>query len=436
MALCTIILSIGTILTEFGAMVNIVRCEKNDLAQALPSIFSLNLLLAVCATVFVLLFAESLANQLQSEGLAPILRISVCIFFFHALGISFHALLAKELAFVPLMYIELMSWVISLLLTIYLAIEQYGVYALVWPYLSRYFVLNLGFVFFGIRQFGFPKFGHPFQLERNWLRIGGFESINQASSIFSGNIDKMIVSVFFGAEKLGLYSIASQLAKIPSSKINPLIDRVMFPVFSKIKTGKDQLQQWFDTVQTANLLVSLPIYIGLALVSSQLLSILVGSTYTAAALTMTILCGVYALQTWSSTSGSILQVFGRSDLLFYWNLIYTSIILATIWLANQWRADIWVVALGFLLATLGTLPLWFFFLRHVSGVKTHHLPQLALRHSIPAIAVGITVFALQYLVADLSIGAHVAVLTSAGALVWLVSIKIFEGPFLNRLFKN
>ena len=139
-------------------------------------------------------------------------------------------------------------------------------------------------------------------------------------SVFGANLDKIVIGKFLDATSLGYYTIARQLILLPIRKINPILTKVAFPVFSKIE-NRGQLQSFYTKAVVYLVLVNIPLILGLAFVSSDFVVFIYGQKWLPSAEIIQILSILALLRTFGSLSGSILLSRGRSDIEFYWHIV-------------------------------------------------------------------------------------------------------------------
>ncbi len=84
------------------------------------------------------------------------------------------------------------------------------------------------------------------------------------------NIDYLFVGRFLGPSALGVYTVAFRFPDLLVMQFCDIISRVIFPVYSKMKDDPEALQKGFEATTRYVSLVTVPLGIGLALVSRPL----------------------------------------------------------------------------------------------------------------------------------------------------------------------
>jgi PST family polysaccharide transporter len=113
---------------------------------------------------------------------------------------------------------------------------------------------------------------HPkFDVTGKWiLSILSYGSGIVATNILSYilvNVDYLFVGYYMGATALGVYTIAFRIPDLLIVQFCSLVGRVIFPIYAKMKDEPDALNKAFLTTMNYVSLVTVPIAMGLMLVS-------------------------------------------------------------------------------------------------------------------------------------------------------------------------
>src|SRR5699024_8282375 len=85
------------------------------------------------------------------------------------------------------------------------------------------------------------QFKFDFLSFKELIYFGGGQSLTQISAEITNEGDNFIVGRLLGADALGLYSRAYQLMVTPASLLGKVLDKVLFPVASKIQDDEKRL---------------------------------------------------------------------------------------------------------------------------------------------------------------------------------------------------
>jgi PST family polysaccharide transporter/teichuronic acid exporter len=239
---------------------------------------------------------------------------------FSALGRQFKTIEQKNFNFKLISIIDIVTHVLSLILAIYLVLNKFGVYSLVYSALFQFFVSNLVFLILGVHKNGL-KLYFRFEETKPFLKIGIYQVGGQSISYFSKNFDILIIGKLLGSEVLGAYNLAKQLVGKPFGLLNPILTKVATPSFSIIQNNKLLLKEkYLDFINLGSSL-SFFFYGFIILFASIIVDVLYGEEFNNIVNLVRILAVYYYLRSVFNYSGSLLTALGRTDLDFYWNCL-------------------------------------------------------------------------------------------------------------------
>jgi len=114
------------------------------------------------------------------------------------------------------------------------------------------------------------------------LHFGGTVTFNSLVVYIAYNMDKILLGRFWGAEVLGLYGRAYQLANMPLQQLNSSIYGVAFPALSRIQHDQERLCRSFLKGYAILLSVTLPVIISCAVFAEEIVRVLLGRQWTSA----------------------------------------------------------------------------------------------------------------------------------------------------------
>jgi len=192
-----------------------------------------------------------------------------------------------------------------------------------------------------------PSFVFALGEVKEFFSFGAFQLASRLVNRLGANIDMILIGRFLGAEALGIYNLAYQIITIPVLKINPIVTRVAFPVFSKNQGDNQTLREGFLNMTKLLALISFPLLIGLTTVSDLFVEVVFGEKWLQAVPVLNILAIVGLLRVLMNPNGSVLLAKGRADLAFYWDsgvmLLYGLSLYAAV-LTNDLTITAWTYA--------------------------------------------------------------------------------------------
>lgn len=266
------------------------------------------------STIFASL--STLAGELYSNVRAGnVLFFLSFVIFIGSIGVVPRALLEKSIKFDYIAVIDTISNIISGVGAILLAYFSYGVYSLVFKYITN---ITLKSTLIWIFSSWRPKFkysmSHSWGLIKYGISLTGFNIVNKTSSYS----DELIIGTLLGGQQLGIYNRSKRLVKLPIKKVGKSISNVIFPAMSTVQENDEKLTNIY--LKSENLLsfIIFPIVFGLSVVAGSLVDSLLGTEWSNAIHVIQILCIVTFSHVITYPTGWIYQTKGRTDWMFWW----------------------------------------------------------------------------------------------------------------------
>jgi O-antigen/teichoic acid export membrane protein len=227
---------------------------------------------AVLAPVVVAFYGEP-----QLYWITVVLGVT---FVFGGLAAQHQALLLREMRFVTLAKIEVISLSISSAAGIVMALFNWHYWALVSMAVVGSIVSAAGA---WLANPWVPRRPGRKCDVRSMLHFGWMATCNNLVVFLAWNSDSILLGRFWGADALGLYGRAYQLATLPVHQLNGAITNVAFSALSRIQDDPDRLARSF--LRGYSLLVSLtiPIAISCALFAEEIIRVVLGAKWMEAA---------------------------------------------------------------------------------------------------------------------------------------------------------
>jgi O-antigen/teichoic acid export membrane protein len=323
MSMLTVVLGLLSIIAELGIPGAIIHRQNIDQAD-LATLYWFSLLVGVLLfgfTVMLTPFAVRVYGELRLERL---IFWGSLVLLIVPIGQQHQALMEKQLQFGELARIEVISGSLSLLVAVYSALNGYGALSLVWGFLVNAVAKSILYVLAGWNMWrpSFVFLGGALRQHWNFgLHYVGQRLVNYVQ----GSIDFALIGAFIGAEALGAYTLAYNLANLPSSKINAVLSRVFFPVLSYLQKDLQALRKGYLQLQEATSMVNIPFSVAMAAAAPVAIPLWFGHQWQTSVLLLQILCVVGVGRAISGTIGPLLLASGRTDLGFRWSLLIVSL---------------------------------------------------------------------------------------------------------------
>ena len=346
LAIVMVFVSISSLIVDAGfanALIRKVDCTDEDRSTVLY----FNIATSIILYGILYLFTPNIASFYNNIDLIPLIRSATTVIIINSFSIVQQAILTAQIDFKKQTKISLSSSIISGLVGIWLAYQGYGVWALVMQtiILASIRVIMLWLVVrwrplivFSSNSFK-DLFGYSYKLMLSNLIVkGGNETL------------QLLMGFFFSTANLGYYNYSKRMADFPSTNITTTIQRVLFPVFSKIQTNDHQLAENFRQSLVLGMTAIFPIMFGISVLAEPLVNILLTSEWkpvipilSITAITM----GVWPLLLFNM---NILWVKKRSDLSLILEIVAMVVKLAVV--LYLFRFGLLYVCMGFAVVTV------------------------------------------------------------------------------------
>lgn len=321
MATIMIVIGFSQIFVDFGISNAIIQ-RQDVTSDQLSSLYWLNIALGFSFSLIVVAIAPLIADFYDSSDLLYPTMLSSLLFIFQSFGSQYKILFQKDMEFNLIAKIETLTILIASSMTIAFAIFDFGVYALILGMLINALASSVLFVISGIKLKHRPKLSFIMEDVRPFLSFGLYQIGEKTINYFSSNIDRVLVAKFIGVEAAGLYDMAWKLIMYPSRVINPIVNKVAFPLYSKIKSDQEMLHKYFLTIVKMLTLLTIPILIFLSFNSDNITLILLGEKWSSVAGLVKVLSFVGLVRAIGNPGGALLLSLGHVKVGFWWNLFW------------------------------------------------------------------------------------------------------------------
>jgi O-antigen/teichoic acid export membrane protein len=310
LALLMVFIVFSQVFVQSGLNYSLVQA-KNVNEDSYNSVLLLSMIMVTVIYVILFVFSPTIADFYNLPSMSMYLRILGLILFPIAYSSIQNAIIMRKMQFKLLLFSSLVSVVLSGVLGILLAINGFGVWALIAQQLSTY-ILSTFVLSFYIKWK--PKLNvslaNSFELIKyGWkLLVGGlFITLYQEST-------SLIIGKFYSPKTVGFYNRGIQFPRLIAINLNSSVQTVLFPIMSKKQDDNKILE---DILNKSVLYVSffmIPLLLGMASISEPMVQILLGSEWIPAVPFIKIMSIFYIFQTLTTTNTQAIMAVGRSDI--------------------------------------------------------------------------------------------------------------------------
>ena len=374
MALIMFVLGFTDLFTDMG-LTSAILHKQNISKKEYASLywFNIGFSLLLYGLLFVVSpFIAGFYEEPRLIILIPLLGLNILA---SAIGRIFKTMEAKDLQFKYISIFEIFSAVLSLIIAVILAVNNFGILSLVYSALLQYALQNLLYFIYGFRKYSL-LFHYRFAETKPFLKIGIYQVGGQVINYFNRDLDILIIGKAFGQDVLGGYSLAKQLVYRPTQILNPIFTKVAGPVLAKMQFDLVELKKNYLKFLNYVMSVNIPVYLILIIFAPLIVEVFYGSGYENIVLLVRILSVYMLFRAIGNPIGSLVIATGRTDIEFYWNLISLFVLPGAIIIGSLYSIETVAISMAISMFIL-LVPSWYFLVYRLTGASlTEYLKSL------------------------------------------------------------
>jgi O-antigen/teichoic acid export membrane protein len=342
--------------------------------RQLDTAFWASMVTGVIIALIAIVLAIPIASVLGQPQLQPIIQVLSVTFILSGLASIQTDLLRREMAFGSLAVRRLASVGVGGIVGVGMALGGFGAWSLVGQQVASAMasVVMLWAVtpWRPSRQFSRQDFGELFGFG---IRVVGGDVLN----FISRNTDNLLVGVFLGVVPLGFYAVAYRILDTSQTLLVNAARKLIFPTFSRLQHDPERIRRAYSRINRASSALTLPGYIGLALVAQEATVTLFGSKWAESGPVAAVLFLIGPVLTIQAFSGALFNAVGRPDVTLRFRLVTTITNVVGFLLAVIIFRDILFVAAAFVVRGYLLLPLNLYWMRQYAHIRIReHLLEL------------------------------------------------------------
>ncbi len=322
------------------------------------TIFYVNLGWGMAMYALLYFTAPLIANFYNQPVLIDISRILFIIILINSLTVVASAKLTINIDFKSQAIASTFATLFSSIVGVYLALEGYDYWALVWLLIIKATLNTLGLWFF-CRWL--PKLTFSMESFKLLFKFGSNLMIAGLVATFVNNLYVALVGRYFNAMQVGYFTQAQNLSNNLSQFISSTLQGVTYPIMTSVKDDNERLVNIYTQLISVTMLVSLPMFIGFAAVSEEFVKIALGDEWLPVVPVLVALCFARTITPISSINLNILNAVGRSDLFLKVDLSKLPMSLGALFIAIPYGIE------GLAWAMVGTSFIAFFMNAYFPG---------------------------------------------------------------------
>lgn len=329
LTISTVLVGLVESINGFGIGQTIIKDQIEDIKK-ISSLFWVALIISFCLFLLCNVFGV-LYSYFYSPENFKILFITI---FISSFGILFNGINAvigsvfyKDLNFKLGALSYIFAFTIGNFIALAIAYNGFGVSALVTRNILPIFLLSIIYIYFIPQKILFYLRKNDF---KEIVSFSSYLSLFNIANYFSRNLDYLIIGKFFDFNIVGQYSLAYKIMIFPIKNLSSIIQLVLFPTLSQLKTDVKKIGQIYLKISQLISAISFPIMVILSLTASIWVNLLFNEKFHLLIPLVQILSIVGAFQAVTSPVGSLYLISGNTRIMFQISLIISVCTLATL----------------------------------------------------------------------------------------------------------
>jgi O-antigen/teichoic acid export membrane protein len=368
------------------------------------------------------------ADFFGQTKVGPLFAVFSISFLLTSISATQVALFTREMDFRALELRQIVSYLAGAVVGIATAAAGMGAWAIIFQQLT---ISLVGTVLLTIFSHWRPRLCYSRASLRRLGRFGG--NVFGSRLLFYGNrnADNILIGRFLGSAALGSYAVAYNVMLLPFSQLAGPLQEVLFPAFARMQEDVEQVARLWLRANRVVGAITIPAFLGLAVVAQEFVTTLLGPNWVAAIPVMRILCIVGLLQSLQRMNSSILEARNQTGILLRFSIVAFVASISAFIGGLHW--GIVGVAAAYAIVNLFLQPYYAFVTCRTVGTTLHRFAASLspVAQSAAAMAAAILVLRALLVHAGMSAPLRLIVLIAAGAIVY-VPLVLWRDTDLRR----
>lgn len=267
----------------------------------------------LCFTIYGVIFVVSpfISKFYEIDSLTILIRVSAISILISAYKNIQHAYVAKKLMFKKYFFASIIGTIGSGILGIIMAINGYGVWALI---ISNLFDMAVDTLCCMVMVSWRFKIGFSFERLKGLLNFGSkILLVNFIERIYN-KLYQLVIGKFYTSEDLAFFDKGDNLSGKLISNVDYSISSVLFPVMSNKQNEKEDVKKIAKETLKVNFYIVTPLLVGMAVVAEPLIKLVFTEKWLPAVPYVRIYCVIRLFMPINTININIIRSLGRSDI--------------------------------------------------------------------------------------------------------------------------
>ena len=292
--------------------------KKRPTQDDYSTIFIWNMGMASLLYIVLFFCAPAIANFYKLPILSSVLRVQGLVLFLFAFNIVQRNQLVKKLNFKTLSIVTVISSVVAICVTIFMAYYGFGVWALVAKNLISAGLTSVILWFFVRWR---PVLFFSWSSFRELFSFGFYMFLSHLVTNFSSQLQGLLIGKVYNPTTMGYYSKASGTESMASKSVSKVMTQVTFPLYAEVQNDIDRMQGMVKRLTMTLSYITFPLLFILLLVAKPLFILLYTEKWLQSIPYFQVLCLAGLAECLQAVNFQTISAIGKSKVTFRWTLI-------------------------------------------------------------------------------------------------------------------
>lgn len=270
-----IFIGVGSILFDGGLTSSLIRTPKvADIDYS--TVFFFNLFTSIIIYIVLFITAPFIASFFKQGILTDILRLYSITFIISALAAVQNAKLTKEMKFKLLAIATVPGIILGSVVGIIMAYKGFGVWSLVYSFIVQSLCTTI--FLWSVSKWRPTLIFSKIKFKQHFY-YGSKLTISGILDVIFVNLYQLVIGKFYAPAQVGFYTRANTLMMLPVGTVSTALNKVVFPLFSKLQDDIDRLRDVYKRVMLAVIFIISPIVALMAVLIKPLVLFLFGEVW-------------------------------------------------------------------------------------------------------------------------------------------------------------
>jgi O-antigen/teichoic acid export membrane protein len=374
---------------------------------------------ALSIPFFVVLFvmAPLVEQWTGAEGLGLVIRGVSLMILTGGLSRVHEARLTHNLDFRPLAIRSFLSVVAGGAVGFGMAYSGYGVESLI----AQQLVTSLSeFVLLWTIVKWKPGFAVSRESLKETLHYSKYVALTATTNFANQNSDQFFVTYYLGAAAAGFYATGKRITNTLNIVISSALLRVSLPAFSRLQDNESELRSTYLHSTGLTAMVTAPLFVGLAVLSRDVVLLLLGEKWLPSVPVMQIITVIGFLTSIGYYNQSIMLVHNKPQWQTKLTLLYAVTNILAFFAFT--RFGLVYTALAFAMRALLLFPISVWCALKLTSTRAREYIAVLMPSLLSSLVMALAVIGARQVLHDVPVGVRVIALVSTGAVIYAITL--------------